>query len=90
AGKIEVVKNWKIAKPHTSLTQKNQKYEWAKEQKEAFQTLKDNLLCTHAKRQGEASKVENAIAEMLRGLDQLMERKEDEGVDKTLLDLRRL
>ncbi|GKB45436.1 putative reverse transcriptase domain-containing protein, partial [Tanacetum coccineum] len=33
----------KIAKPLTSLTQKNQKYEWAKEQEEAFQTLKDNL-----------------------------------------------
>ncbi|GJX35650.1 putative reverse transcriptase domain-containing protein [Tanacetum coccineum] len=33
----------KIAKPLTSLTQKNQKYEWGKEQEEAFQTLKDNL-----------------------------------------------
>ncbi|GJV91435.1 putative reverse transcriptase domain-containing protein [Tanacetum coccineum] len=33
----------KIAKPIASLTQKNQKYEWDKEQKEAFQTLKDNL-----------------------------------------------
>ncbi|GKC91496.1 putative reverse transcriptase domain-containing protein [Tanacetum coccineum] len=33
----------KIAKLLTSLTQKNQKYEWAKEQEEAFQTLKDNL-----------------------------------------------
>ncbi|GKE49087.1 putative reverse transcriptase domain-containing protein, partial [Tanacetum coccineum] len=32
-----------IAKPLTSLTQKNQKYEWGKEQEEAFQTLKDNL-----------------------------------------------
>ncbi|GKD77987.1 putative reverse transcriptase domain-containing protein [Tanacetum coccineum] len=36
--KIEVV-----AKPLTSLTLKNQKYEWGKEQEEAFQTLKDNL-----------------------------------------------
>ncbi|GJX13680.1 putative reverse transcriptase domain-containing protein [Tanacetum coccineum] len=33
----------KIAKPLTSLTKKNQKYEWGKEQEEAFQTLKDNL-----------------------------------------------
>ncbi|GKD98279.1 reverse transcriptase domain-containing protein, partial [Tanacetum coccineum] len=33
----------KVAKPLTSLTQKNQKYEWGKEQEEAFQTLKDNL-----------------------------------------------
>ncbi|GKD69381.1 putative reverse transcriptase domain-containing protein [Tanacetum coccineum] len=33
----------KIAKPLTSLTRKNQKYEWGKKQEEAFQTLKDNL-----------------------------------------------
>ncbi|GJQ92461.1 hypothetical protein Tco_0003600 [Tanacetum coccineum] len=33
----------KIAKPHTALTQKNQKYEWGAEQEETFQTLKDNL-----------------------------------------------
>ncbi|GJW44205.1 hypothetical protein Tco_0073004 [Tanacetum coccineum] len=33
-------------------------------------------------------KVENATAEMLRGLDQLMERKEDRGTDKTYYDLR--
>ncbi|GKE07239.1 putative nucleotidyltransferase, ribonuclease H, partial [Tanacetum coccineum] len=33
----------KIAKPPTSLTQKNQKYVWGMEQEEAFQTLKNNL-----------------------------------------------
>ncbi|GJU56325.1 putative reverse transcriptase domain-containing protein [Tanacetum coccineum] len=33
----------KVAKPLASLTQKIQKYEWAKEQEEDFQTLKDNL-----------------------------------------------
>ncbi|GJZ16827.1 reverse transcriptase domain-containing protein [Tanacetum coccineum] len=33
----------KIAKPLTSLTQKNKKYEWGVEQEEAFQILKDNL-----------------------------------------------
>nr|GEV68407.1 putative reverse transcriptase domain-containing protein [Tanacetum cinerariifolium] len=33
----------KIAKPLTSLTLKNKKYEWGVEQEEAFQTLKDNL-----------------------------------------------
>ncbi|GJV71911.1 hypothetical protein Tco_1491906 [Tanacetum coccineum] len=32
-----------VAKPLASLTQKIRKYEWAKEQEEAFQTLKDNL-----------------------------------------------
>ncbi|GJX06175.1 putative reverse transcriptase domain-containing protein [Tanacetum coccineum] len=31
------------AKPLTSLTQKNKKYEWGVEQEEAFQTLKNNL-----------------------------------------------
>ncbi|GKC45157.1 putative reverse transcriptase domain-containing protein [Tanacetum coccineum] len=31
---------YKIAKPLTLLTQKNQKYEWAEKQEEAFQTLK--------------------------------------------------
>ncbi|GJW52770.1 putative reverse transcriptase domain-containing protein [Tanacetum coccineum] len=33
----------KIAKPLTSLTQKNQKYVWGMEQEEDFQTLKNNL-----------------------------------------------
>ncbi|GJT66216.1 putative reverse transcriptase domain-containing protein [Tanacetum coccineum] len=33
----------KIAKPLTSLTQKNQKYVWGVEQEEAFQTSKNNL-----------------------------------------------
>ncbi|GJY89666.1 putative reverse transcriptase domain-containing protein [Tanacetum coccineum] len=33
----------KIAKPLTSLTQKNQKHVWGVEQEEAFQTLKNNL-----------------------------------------------
>ncbi|GJX21685.1 putative reverse transcriptase domain-containing protein [Tanacetum coccineum] len=36
----------KVAKPLASLTQKIHKYEWVKEQKEAFQTLKDNLCDT--------------------------------------------
>ncbi|GJX74168.1 putative reverse transcriptase domain-containing protein [Tanacetum coccineum] len=38
--------------------------------------------------QSEASKVENATAEMLHGMDQLIERKEDGGEDKTYYDLR--
>ncbi|GKC73404.1 putative reverse transcriptase domain-containing protein [Tanacetum coccineum] len=33
----------KIAKPLASLMQKNQKYEWGREQEQAFQTLKNNL-----------------------------------------------
>ncbi|GKE98170.1 putative reverse transcriptase domain-containing protein, partial [Tanacetum coccineum] len=51
----------KIAKPLTLLTQENQKYEWAKEQEESFQTLKGNLLCTHAKRQGRERDNRNAM-----------------------------
>ncbi|GKE98059.1 putative reverse transcriptase domain-containing protein, partial [Tanacetum coccineum] len=38
-----ILKDEPIAKPLTSLTQKNKKYEWGVEQEEAFQTLKDNL-----------------------------------------------
>ncbi|GJX59719.1 hypothetical protein Tco_0291109 [Tanacetum coccineum] len=33
----------KIVKPLTSLTERNQKYEWGAERKEAFQTLKNDL-----------------------------------------------
>ncbi|GJU21579.1 retrovirus-related pol polyprotein from transposon TNT 1-94 [Tanacetum coccineum] len=33
----------KIVKPITSLTERNQKYEWGAEQKEAFQTLKNDF-----------------------------------------------
>ncbi|GJS00645.1 putative reverse transcriptase domain-containing protein [Tanacetum coccineum] len=38
--KIEAVKNWKTP---TTLSKKNQKYEWGKKEEEAFQTLKNNL-----------------------------------------------
>ncbi|GKB82975.1 putative reverse transcriptase domain-containing protein [Tanacetum coccineum] len=108
----------KIAKPLTSLTQKNKKYEWGAEQEEAFQTLKDNLCnapilslpdgiedfvvycdasnqglgCVLMQRgkagvkrmilaaQSEAFKEENVPAKRLHGLDQQMERKEDESL----------
>ncbi|GJW60818.1 hypothetical protein Tco_0110153 [Tanacetum coccineum] len=33
----------KIVKPITSLTERDQKYEWGAERKEAFQTLKNDL-----------------------------------------------
>ncbi|GJU96434.1 putative reverse transcriptase domain-containing protein [Tanacetum coccineum] len=108
----------KIAKPLTSLTQKNKKYKWGVEQKKAFETLKDNLCnapimslpdgiqdfvvycdpsnqglgCVRMQRCKfrvksmvpaaliEAFKEENAPAERLHGLDQQMERKEDESI----------
>ncbi|GJZ58637.1 hypothetical protein Tco_0614453 [Tanacetum coccineum] len=47
----------KVAKPLASLTQNNRKLEWAKEQKESFQTIR---LCTHAKRQGRERDSRNA------------------------------
>ncbi|GJT90357.1 reverse transcriptase domain-containing protein [Tanacetum coccineum] len=65
----------KVAKPLASLTQKIQKYEWVKEQEEAFQTLKDNLCDTPI------LPVEKRDSKMPRGLDQqLMERKEGGGM----------
>ncbi|GKB96318.1 reverse transcriptase domain-containing protein [Tanacetum coccineum] len=92
-----------VDKPLTSLTQKIRKYEWVKEQEEAFQTLKDNICDTpilslpdeskefvvycDTLNQGlgcvlmQRGKVENATAEMLCGLDQLLERKEGEEKD---------
>ncbi|GJS91032.1 putative reverse transcriptase domain-containing protein [Tanacetum coccineum] len=45
--KIEAIKNWAApttpTKPLTKLTQKDKKYEWRKEDEEAFQLLKQNL-----------------------------------------------
>ncbi|GKE56576.1 hypothetical protein Tco_1495761, partial [Tanacetum coccineum] len=38
-----IIDFFKIAKPLTSLTQKNQRYVWGVEQEEAFLTLKNNL-----------------------------------------------
>ncbi|GJT38751.1 hypothetical protein Tco_0938616 [Tanacetum coccineum] len=58
----------------TSLTERNQKYEWSVEQEEAFQTLKNDLCDTLAFKQ------ENVLAERLHGLDQQMERKGDESL----------
>ncbi|GJQ98606.1 putative reverse transcriptase domain-containing protein [Tanacetum coccineum] len=59
---------FKIAKPLTSLTQKNQKYEWGEKQEEAFQTLKDNLLfsdyeCEIKYHPGKANVVADALTQ---------------------------
>ncbi|GKA48908.1 putative reverse transcriptase domain-containing protein [Tanacetum coccineum] len=70
----------KIVKPITSLTERNQKYEWGAEQEEVFQTLKndlyvkDKILATSS----ETPKVKNAPAEMLRDMDQQMEKRADD------------
>ncbi|GKA35180.1 putative reverse transcriptase domain-containing protein [Tanacetum coccineum] len=44
----------KIAKPLTSLTQKNQKYEWGEKQEKAFQTLRSKVCepSTHIRSEG--------------------------------------
>ncbi|GJU33502.1 putative reverse transcriptase domain-containing protein [Tanacetum coccineum] len=121
----------KIVKPITSLTERDQKYEWGVERKEAFQTLKNDLCDASINRmykyeyeiryhpgkanvvadalsrkerlkprrvramamtiqtgmrekiqaaQSEALKQENVLAESLHGLDQQMEKKEDESL----------
>ncbi|GJU03099.1 hypothetical protein Tco_1113437 [Tanacetum coccineum] len=70
----------KIVKPLTSLTERNQKYEWGAEREEAFQTLKNDL-CVKDKilaTSSETPKVENAPAEMLRDMDQQMEKRADD------------
>ncbi|GJT68302.1 hypothetical protein Tco_1019782 [Tanacetum coccineum] len=65
----------KVAKPLASLMQKIQNL---------LRYVESRIrLCTHAK-----GKVENVTAEMLRGMDQLIERKEDGRTDKTYYDLR--
>ncbi|GKF84888.1 putative reverse transcriptase domain-containing protein, partial [Tanacetum coccineum] len=84
-----------LLNPLTSLTERNQKYEWSVEQEEAFQTLKNDLcdaLCRKDRvksrrvrgmilaTQSEAFKQENVHAERQRGLDQQMKRKGDESL----------
>ncbi|GJY34725.1 reverse transcriptase domain-containing protein [Tanacetum coccineum] len=41
--KIEAIRNWAAPTMPTELTQKDKKYEWGKEEEEAFQTLKQKL-----------------------------------------------
>ncbi|GKC26754.1 putative reverse transcriptase domain-containing protein, partial [Tanacetum coccineum] len=41
--KIEAIKSWAAPTTPTELTQKDKKYEWGKEEEEAFQTLKQKL-----------------------------------------------
>ncbi|GKD36436.1 putative reverse transcriptase domain-containing protein [Tanacetum coccineum] len=43
--KIEAIKNWATLTTPTELSQKNKKYEWGKDEEEAFQLLKQKLCC---------------------------------------------
>ncbi|GKA53218.1 retrovirus-related pol polyprotein from transposon TNT 1-94 [Tanacetum coccineum] len=72
--KIEAVKNWKVSKTPSGI---RSFLDWQS-------SVKDKILAAP----GKVSKVENVTAEMLRGMDQLIERKEDGGTDKTYYDLR--
>ncbi|GJT12606.1 putative reverse transcriptase domain-containing protein [Tanacetum coccineum] len=79
--KIEAIKNWKAPATPSKIR--------------SFFSDFDSEIRSHPRKANvvadalsEASKVENATAEMLRDLDQLMERKEDGGADKTYYDLR--
>ncbi|GJR02847.1 putative reverse transcriptase domain-containing protein [Tanacetum coccineum] len=78
----------KIVKPITSLTERNQTYEWGKEREEAFQTLKNDL-CVKDKilaTSSETPKVENAPTEMLHDMDQQMEKRADDGKANVVTD----
>ncbi|GKC15955.1 hypothetical protein Tco_1012737, partial [Tanacetum coccineum] len=78
----------KIFKPITSLTERNQKYEWGTEREEAFQALKNDL-CIEDKilaTSSETPKVENAPAEMLRDMDQQIEKRADDGKANMVID----
>ncbi|GJX71112.1 putative reverse transcriptase domain-containing protein [Tanacetum coccineum] len=77
-----------IFKPITYLTKRNQKYEWGAEREEAFQTLKNDL-CVKDKilaTSSETPKVENAPAEMLRDMDQQMEKRANDGKANMVTD----
>ncbi|GJU86609.1 hypothetical protein Tco_1294155 [Tanacetum coccineum] len=83
AYKIEAMKNKKYLRHHPGYDHSWDWQEWAKEQEEAFQTLKGNLLCTHAKRQGRERDRKNAAwPEPTNGKGY------EGGVDKTYYDLR--
>nr|GEV21585.1 putative reverse transcriptase domain-containing protein [Tanacetum cinerariifolium] len=56
-----------------------------------FMVVMGISFCSHFsdnENDGEVSKVENVTVEMMCGVDQLIERKEDRGTDKTYYDLR--
>ncbi|GJS74374.1 hypothetical protein Tco_0707215 [Tanacetum coccineum] len=76
----------KIVKPLTSLTERNQKYEWGAEREEAFQTLKNDLYDALINRMYETPKVENVPAEMLHDIGQQMENRADDGKANVVTD----
>ncbi|GKB79866.1 putative reverse transcriptase domain-containing protein [Tanacetum coccineum] len=93
SSKIEVMKNWKVPKTLSEIGRtKSVIYTDYKSLQHIFDQKELNMrqrrwIELFSDFDSEASKVENATAEMLRGLYQLMERKED-GADKTYYDLK--
>ncbi|GJS40694.1 hypothetical protein Tco_0565737 [Tanacetum coccineum] len=67
----------KIVKPITSLTERDQKYEWGAERKEAFQTLKNDLCDASINRMYETDKVENAPEKCCSGPGPQMKKRAD-------------
>nr|GEY42993.1 putative reverse transcriptase domain-containing protein [Tanacetum cinerariifolium] len=69
----------KIAKPLTLVTQKNKKFEWGDEQENAFSNIEGHVVIKAKllEAQSEASKNTSTPTEMLKGFDELLERKED-------------
>ncbi|GJT51705.1 hypothetical protein Tco_0977862 [Tanacetum coccineum] len=74
----------KIVKPSTSLTERNQKYEWGAEREESG--VKDKILATLS----EMPKVENAPAEMMRDIDQQMEKRADDGEKRHVCEIKKI
>ncbi|GJT62891.1 hypothetical protein Tco_1006424 [Tanacetum coccineum] len=72
----------RLLNPLTSLTKRNQKYEWGKKEEEAFQTLKNDLCDTPIKRMyGDALSLEkNERVKSRRVYEQQMEKKGDESL----------
>ncbi|GJY92087.1 hypothetical protein Tco_0507869 [Tanacetum coccineum] len=73
----------KIVKPLTSLTERNQKYEWGAEREEAFQTLKNDLCDASINQMPPVLWVEIGESS-LTGLELVQETSDKIKVDKTL------
>ncbi|GJU06134.1 hypothetical protein Tco_1122564 [Tanacetum coccineum] len=78
----------KVAKPLASLMQKIRKYEWVKEQEEAFRTLKDNLCDTPILQGRERDSKNAAWPGPTNGKEGRWRYLVDSGADKTYYNLR--
>ncbi|GJX01779.1 hypothetical protein Tco_0185692 [Tanacetum coccineum] len=65
----------KIVKPITSLIERNQKYEWGTERKEAFQTMKNDLCDASINRMYSLIPLSRGSFDVIVGMDRLSKRK---------------